>query len=691
MTLTRTIALSALWALSLTWIDQMPVAAAEMSASTRAILSASQRGQSRAADYPYQSLIIQISSDDTIDQLLSLGCIIYRQREDMLLTSVPVEMLTQALYLDGVKNVQAAFSAAPDMNMARPFCEVDAVQSGSELPQGYDGTGIIAGFSDIGFDAQHIAFKGRIGAIYDYDTYQGIALSATTAAEIKAWVTDDNEYFHATHVANIMAGGYLSSPYYGVATNAEIVATTSQLADVGILCGVEDILQYAREAQKPAVVNLSLGSYTGPHDGTDLMCRYLSLCAEEAIICLSSGNYGYKNISASWDFTTDDPLTRVMVMDNPNVSGLEVYGLTDVWGHDNTLLSCRIEVYDNDEKELVYTSPWIGGEDEPSYISITSDEDTEWGQYLTGSVDLAAGIDDLNNRYNACMLCDITAPEYSVNGAWSRYRLGIAVKGAPGTSIDIYSDGSYSLLSKPKISPACTPSPDQSISNLCTAEGIISVGSCNSRNSAPLLGGNEETWSFDIDQVSNFTSYGNSFQGEALPHFCAPGNYVVSAMSTPYLEYDPRIALAAVSTVYSTNYYWISQCGTSMASPFAAGVMALWLQADPTLTGVEAREIAQMTAKTDYSDITNPKWGAGCIDALAGLRYILDINSVSDPSMKPIVTLRPDRTLEIYSPYDNKPKLYTLSGSQIDYTRPLAPGVYILSCPGSEALKIVVK
>ena len=69
--------------------------------------------------------------------------------------------------------------------------------------------------------------------------------------------------------------------------------------------------------------------------------------------------------------------------------------------------------------------------------------------------------------------------------------------------------------------------------------------------------------------------------------------------------------------------------GTSMATPVAAGIAALWLQADPTLDVNGIKDIITKTSTHDqYTDGANRyKFGAGKIDALAGIQYILSANT----------------------------------------------------------------
>ncbi len=82
-----------------------------------------------------------------------------------------------------------------------------------------------------------------------------------------------------------------------------------------------------------------------------------------------------------------------------------------------------------------------------------------------------------------------------------------------------------------------------------------------------------------------------------------------------------------------TSYYGAMQ-GTSMSAPFVTGVMALWLQADHTLTPERAKELIRLSAvndsytgnvRTTGSDI----WGYGKINALDGLKLCIE-SGVSD-------------------------------------------------------------
>ncbi len=78
------------------------------------------------------------------------------------------------------------------------------------------------------------------------------------------------------------------------------------------------------------------------------------------------------------------------------------------------------------------------------------------------------------------------------------------------------------------------------------------------------------------------------------------------------------------SLLYSDNSSYVEECGTSMATPLASGIMALMLQANPNLTPAQIDEILETTAfPVDFRITKNNYTGAGRGDALAAIDAIL--------------------------------------------------------------------
>src|SRR5262249_59374824 len=87
---------------------------------------------------------------------------------------------------------------------------------------------------------------------------------------------------HGTHVASLAAGnGGSEKRYVGIAPEASLIIArvldaSNQINDATVLSAANLVFHLADQLGKPAVVNLSLGSNFGPHDGTSALERGLA-------------------------------------------------------------------------------------------------------------------------------------------------------------------------------------------------------------------------------------------------------------------------------------------------------------------------------------------------------------------------------------------------------------------------------
>src|SRR5262249_6738741 len=107
---------------------------------------------------------------------------------------------------------------------------------------------------------------------------------------------------HGTHVLDIATGNGQGSHVSGVAPGADIIFVHVAAADLQdddslgnsrhLLEAVEYILTKASQLRRPAVVNVSLGTYGGPHDGSTLAEQWFDTLLETSgrAIVMSAGN-----------------------------------------------------------------------------------------------------------------------------------------------------------------------------------------------------------------------------------------------------------------------------------------------------------------------------------------------------------------------------------------------------------------
>jgi subtilisin family serine protease len=661
----------------------------------------------------YTPIIVKIDNEEAVKKIAEMGGVILHRRDELLLTCIPDSKVDS---LAGIKQLQRAEMTgviSPTMDNARPFGNVDKVFSMTK----YTGDGVLVGFSDIGFDPNNPEFidaqdgKSRVKSVIAYNEFSAERKSATTADEIASWTSDNYGQWHATHVGGIMAGGYKGNNYYGVATGANILATTSELSDVGILSGIEEMIEYAKQEKKPLAINLSLGSYTGPHDGTDLFCQYLDRCGKEAIVCISAGNEANGEGSQTFDYTEDDQEHKTLIQSRIGYDGMKIYGDCDWWSADSRPMDVQIGIYDMLTRESIYSSPWIGQNAGLSSWSIASSElknaksaeashNETFDACFSGGISVSTELNEENNRYNILVSYNLSSLVYYPDKKFSRYYISIAVRAKKGVHVNGYTDQETSFFTGAG-SAYCYGNGEQSVSSIACGKNVMVIGASNSRNSVNLVDGTTKKWSFDTSKVASFSGYGTLIDGRKLPHISAPGNYIVSSISSYYNENKAETYAVDKQEYNGRTYYWGAHCGTSMACPYATGVVALWLQANPTLTIEDVRKIAQATAITSYDDITDSRWGAGEIDAYAGLTMASDMagvdnvtandNGVSIKVMNKTIAIESsdkDYTATIYSTNGGVMKIS--NESVIDCSN-LAKGIYLLIIERENKARQVVK
>lgn len=707
--------------------------------------------------------IIRLNDGYTEQDLQNEGVTVLRSSHGFAFVAVPAEQVEKVSQLKCVRHMQLSRTLTPKLNNARALTGVDKIHQGLNLTQAYTGKGVIAGIVDGGIDPNHINFQDADGnSRINHFEYLTIDPNATStdkcvirkvydATTINKFTTDDNSSFHGTHTMGIMAGGYrgelnvaeadastglapissMANPYYGVAYESEIAAACGELYDIVIATGVEDILMYADKENKPSVINLSLGSNTGTHDGTGVINQFFDALAEDynAIICVSAGNEGDMNIACNKTFTSTDTELKTFIEGyNAEINSETRYaraGSVEIYSNDNTpVTEITCVIYNSARGRIA------------KYLSMTIDETTEgtgkyWvssadyqesstdiidqtlGQYFEGFIGLGWSYDEYSNRF--CAVVDYTLIN-SESNASGKYKVGFVVKGTEGQRVDTYCDGQFSYFSNNDIEGWDDGMNNGSISDLATGKSLLVVGSYNSASEWGALDGlmYRASYNTPVNEATSFSSYGTLIDGRNLPHVLAPGAVIISSMSHYYENagYADEAATSAVvpNTTRKDSFGWAM--GTSMASPHVAGAIALWLEADPDLTLNDVKDIIAQTAHKDqYTDLEpdQVKVGAGKFDAYEGLKEVIrrkeaGIGSVNADDNRLVVQPTGERSFKVFlaDAKNINTTVYTTMGACVLQQHAegnedtinleaLTPGYYVVNVNGRHSKCIVVK
>ena len=628
--------------------------------------------------------IVKVRSEAEIDSLAEQGVEMLRRRGDIVLCLFPNASTRSG---GSARPVRRPISPALDESIR--YFDAGSVQSGAAVGTPYTGKGVVVGLCDIGIDPLHPTFldadgRSRIKRVVQYVEEEGVRIRLDGDDEYRSWITDNPDMYHATHVCGILAGGGAGTPYVGIAPDAEIVATVSTLTEVGLLAGVEDIIDYAKEVGRPAVINISVGGYTGPHDGSSLFSQYLDMCGEDAVIVLSSGNEGSHANSLLSGFTPERGSVAFRVGNRP-WDMFSMYGMTEIWSGSAAPLSVSLGLYDMDEKRIVrWLEPYVltGGEERTySWSDGYSGPDAF---PFEGELTAVGYVDPENGRHCTALCYEYTAPERAAGGAWARYMLAVEVSGEPGNDVEVYADGTYTRLFGLSGNPA--PNAARSVSDLACGFNVISVGMYGNRDSVPQShpeafnddGVFFEPTGYESGNTVQLSSYGTLRDGRVLPLTVAPGATLMSAGSRPFIgayPFHPHLRLG--------DTFWLAEGGTSMSSPYVAGYIATWLEAAPELTVHDVKRIIAETNRIDIPEPDDPHNASGYFDPVAGLKLALryaGVESVEDGGD----LLSPDDMVEVFDLTGVKRYAGAASGLS-----GIEKGLYVVRTSGKSFRKLI--
>ena len=593
-------------------------------------------------------------------ELQALGVEIREKIGRMLILTIPAESL---LKLDGMEAI--AYVTADQMNQimnenGRLKSKVSEVATEemavtkNHLPQAYTGKNVLVGIIDIGIDFNHAAFRNADGSTRikmvlrrDGDNL----LEYTTASEIAELTSDYFYESHGSHVAGTAAGSIVEGTNkQGMAPEADLLlcGLGNNLAESNMVFAIMKMFDYSKAVGKPCVINLSIGHVNNFHDGiiSEVLRTLKEYYNEDAknkegrIVVFSSGNSsGY----------------HAAIYEDLPAAGTDGYNLRTVLGEtkeethfDDELNPTTVNYYEN-INNFFYMQDGSDFDVDVKVVNVKTGEIyelTEKPIYTLldlprTSLPKEKGVNPVNNKtyvrfelYNAHMFheSDLKLAYFVKGPAGKKFR---AMDRREGSTSGYHSAGLAGF----------TEGQDNGAFNAHTCgEEVISVGGYVSEYKWKSING--DTYWFTTNKENNkiltFSSWGVDDDGVSHPDVIAPGSAICSAYNyydSSYFDDGGDVLAGKTSKItdrvtlpypFEHDQYYGAMCGTSMAAPNATGVIALWLQAKPTMTYADVRDLIQ---KSSYHDefTSNPEnipshnvlqAGAGKIDALEGLRQL---------------------------------------------------------------------
>ena len=610
----------------------------------------------------YISAFIRLDDNTDVSELEAMGVEVQCKFDNGLVTAnIPVDKIEEIAGITNVKRISVARRMRPFTDKVREATNVDDVltHSADAIAEGilnkYDGTGVLLGIIDTGIDFQHIAFKDKNGNsrikrayVYNGSNAREYGDGASYSFTSSAPTTDDSSEDHGTHTSSTAGGSsvkvsgntvtvtddHASATYGGMAPGADLYLAGCDLSDTYLANSFQKICNYADSKGMPVVVSNSWGSHYGPHDGTgdfaDICAQYFN-DSKPNHICLfaASNDAGTNGFHVSGNASSGSPLGTVM---NHNSSYVNYfYGvIASAWARStNSTLNCKLIVINSSgtKQNEITVNPSGSG----SSVSGLS-------SYASGT--LYAYRDYVESNKSQIML--YTSGLQMRSG----YKLAVQFYPSNGSSVvDIWAAGGYTYFTSTPSTSGYTwtdGDDDMCVSDEATIPDAISIGAYVSKNKVTDYNGSSHSMTSDfprIGDIAYFSSYATADQsptGLAYPWICAPGATTVAAVnhydtSGDYSYINGNSADYGMFRVNSstTNPYG-SMEGTSMATPAAAGIVALWLQAakeiGKDMTTTDIKEVMKETAINDAYTTTGANashFGNGKIDALAGIKYIL--------------------------------------------------------------------
>lgn len=562
--------------------------------------------------------------------------------------SIPIDRLEDLGAVEHVVLVEGPRRMGPLLDYSVPQIHADVLRTG--VPP-RDGKGVVIGIIDSGIDWRHRAFcdpatgNSRILAIWDQHLpriagenpppipfnqttteYRNNEINEALKGKGNVRTRDFNkEVGHGTHVAGIAAGNggpatccHGGNRYIGVAPAANLIVV-SQASSGGIGVDVSDnknivdaisyIFTHPLATGKPVVVNISLGSNLGAHDGTSGVEQAIDamVASPGRAVVVAAGNH------ASLD--PKDSQTLCHVTASVPQAGAEIeFSIRDNYKSDAVL-----DLWYDRAGTLNLEVIADGGS--TSGVVNHGTPHAQFAANLNGQtcqVEIAGTINaplDRNNNFQVQIHQPTGSNIPKSNNNW---RLKLTNPNPAPVNMHCWIErGDNEPVFLAPLDPPdgkIRASADSTLSIPSTAAGAITVANHNSQTRWCDCGPTE-----GIHPMSGQGPVARDAANNPKPDIAAPGRDIDSTQADA-CNLAGNCCSCCPDACCSLYH---EETGTSMSAPHVAGTIALMLETSGSLTKDQILTFLKQSAQPPPPGGTPEVWGAGKLDALAAVNAVV--------------------------------------------------------------------
>lgn len=549
------------------------------------------------------------------------------------------------------------------MDTARIRNNINKVQEGvAPLPHDIKGRGVIVGIIDGGIYWQHKDFKrpdgttriryiwdeGVTGANkplpYNYgNEWNWIDIDNGNCTHVEPYNGTCSDSSHGTCIAGVAAGNgrsveadsFLNEKYTGVAPESEIIAVRVDLCAANFAVHVADAVDYifkkADALGRPCIINTSIGSYYGPHDGKDLTSQLIETLLDERngrALVASAGNGGDRSFHLGYDLVSVDSAYTFFKYNNTQ------HAVNfDWWADTADFKNAAFAVGCNDTLgvNLGRTAYFHVSDFNPAPNSGTTIVRSLFdasGNFALGQINMQVSL--LEGRYH----CEVLVAPADVRNLWrlqtkgtGRFDLWGSEK-LTGTSdvLELLNGNSiqldnYALPDKNKTLTAGWQCSDKviTVGNYSNRANYLDVDSTEFNVTANFHneGGTVVLYDEVVGKRYKTSSLGPTRDNRLKPDLMATGNVTMCTGDSNYI----RLKLTNERYLVALGGKHLRKGGTSVSAAIVSGIAALYFEKRPTANYAEIKQALICTAVKDSftGPTANNEYGNGKVDAFAAL------------------------------------------------------------------------